>query len=567
MPFDPREQYITTRVPLAISPAPRDYAALQDARLINCYVEDDGGNEGLPYVSRRQGFSFVAASGVFNTHGIYYWQAANTTYINVDSELYNALTGGLFGTTTFTNTDYPASYAESNVPGSNLLVITTNINGYTVTTAGVIAQIVDPQFPGAIATLIPGIVYMDGYTFIATAEGQIYNSDLSNPMSWNGLGFISADAYPDPLVALTRNVDYIVAFGQVSTQFFYNAGNPAPASPLSPVPNSQFQIGCVAAASVCSTENTVIWLAQTPVHGVCVMQLTGFRPMKISNEYIDRMLTISTAASDMRKVTGYSVKMRGHVFYVLNHPSINKTFVYDLTTKHWAEWRSVAAPGAGKVATIALVPGSDNVLVDVPSGHGGATGSLFTMAGFLPAAYNITAPVYVIDSTHFTYPSGQYNNPITVAAGSVSIVAPDMFLGRYSASNQFTHYFAAKSAGQVYSHDYISQTDVDAGFMVPMSIITPPMEAGKLDQKAIYSLEAIGDKPLSTSGDIIPIFISWSDDDYKTWAPFRIVPQNRIRSRIRRLGAGRRRAFWIQYIATRQFRIQALELTIERGDT
>ena len=573
MPLDPRDQYQTIRVPLVENPAPRDYAASQDARLINCYIEDGGNETTLPFVSRRQGLSSVnTISAVTDCHGVYYWQASGVTYVNQDSTLYNAVTGASIGTTSFTNSNAHASYAESDVVGSNRLVITTDTTGYTLTIAGALAQIVDVDFPGAVGTLVPGIVNMDGFTFIGVADGRIFNSDLSAPTSWNALGFVSASAYPDPLVAISRHLNYIVALGETSTQFFYNAGNPAPASPLSPVPNTQFEIGCAASGSIVQTENSLIWMSQTSARGFSVLQLNGFKPQQISTPYIDRMLTLNMSKANTLQITAYSVKQRGHTFYVLNVPSINKTFTYDLGTQHWSEWRSIDSFGTSLACTIAVNATTGAVVVTTSVAHGLATGALITLSGFLPNDYNGTWPCYVIDGTNFSVPGTQYqyNNPVTTGVGTYRFPGNNMFIGRYATStrgNTNETYFALKTGGQIYQQNYASQADVDSIFTVHMSIITPNVDTGALSNKNIYSLEILHDKPASVTGDIIPVYISWSDDDYVTWAPFRVVPQNRIRSIIRRLGSGRRRAFWIQYFGTREYRIQTLELKIEHGDS
>lgn len=570
MPFDPRELYITTRVPLAISPAPRDYLGQQDARLINCYVEDSGNDGGLPYVSRRQGLNFVGSHGLAYTHGLYAWAVTGQLYVNADNFLLNGILGTGYGTTTFSSNEGHASYGEIRFGAADYLIITTDIKGYTLSTGHILTEITDPAWPGLQGTLVPGIVCMGGYIFIATVNGQIYNCDLSLPYSWNALGYLSADSYPDKLVALSRHLDYVVAFGETSTQFFYNAGNPAPGSPLSPVPNSQFQFGCAAAASVCITDNTIVWMAQTGVRGFSVMQMNGFQPVKISDAYIDRMLGQAMTVPDTNKITGYSVRMRGHTFYVLNVPAIDKTFVYDMQTQHWAEWRSVdLVLWTDYAGTLTIAPQDGAMIITAAAPHGLTTGNVVRLSGFAPAVYNVTAPVYVLDATRFTIPTMEYNTAVTDATGLWALRPNQMFVGRYATSSRSATYFARKNTEYIYALNYMSTNDFDLGenFPILMSIVTPALEAGKLDNKTVYALDLMADKPLSTTGAIIPVYISWSDNDYLSWTPFRIVPQNRIRSRLRRLGAGRRRAFWILYLEAREFRIQTLELTVERGDT
>jgi hypothetical protein len=86
-----------------------------------------------------------------------------------------------------------------------------------------------------------GVVYLDGYFFVAdglavydkTISSRIYNSAIDDPTTWVATDFISANLEGDPIIAIAKHHNHIVALGAATIQFFYNAGNPS-GSPLAP---------------------------------------------------------------------------------------------------------------------------------------------------------------------------------------------------------------------------------------------------------------------------------------------------------------------------------------------
>jgi hypothetical protein len=85
-------------------------------------------------------------------------------------------------------------------------------------------------------------------------------------------------------------------------------------------------------------------------------------------------------------------------------------------------------------------------------------------------------------------------------------------------------------------------------------IRTPKMDEGKTKYKTMASAELIGDKVESTA------VIRYSDDDYATYSVFRPVSLSATRSKIRRLGNFRRRAFEILHVKAANLRLEAIEV-------
>ena len=305
------------------------------------------------------------------------------------------------------------------------------------------------------------------------------------------------------------------------------------------------------------------------------MKLEGFKPVIISTPYIDRLISRDTSATAKLQMTAFAYRQSGHTFYILNCRTLDKTFACNLTNNTWAEWRSVIFLQATNPVTVTINP-ITGVRQCLATAHGLATGDLVTLAGLSPTEFNDTAPCYVVDVNNFTMPTTVYNVPITVGVGTWSMIKSEMYLGRYGTNgaqnNTATVYVInpnnTSANNRVFKPDEFNSTEMDTSlFNVIMSVKTPNIDAQLLDNKNVYSLELVGDKPDTLSGAIIPVYISFTDNDFTGWTPFRIVPQNRLRSIIRRLGAGRRRAFWIIYFGSLHYRMKELELKIEHGDS
>jgi hypothetical protein len=185
-------------------------------------------------------------------------------------------------------------------------------------------------------SLVPGVAYLDTYVAVMTTEGRIYTSNSGDPTTWNALNYISSNSQPDAATGITSHLNYVVAFNQWSTQFFYDAGNTT-GSPLLPNASANLEIGCANGNSIAKFEQTVVWVGQSNTAGKGVYLLNGITPNKISNQYIDKYLDADTCTN----CVAYGIKYNGHSWYVLTLPDTDVTFVFDLDEKVWTFWSSV----------------------------------------------------------------------------------------------------------------------------------------------------------------------------------------------------------------------------------
>ena len=185
--------------------------------------------------------------------------------------------------------------------------------------------------------LIAGVAFLDAYVFVGTPAGRVYSCNVGDPTIWNPLDYITAEAESDQSVAICKHLNYVMNFGQWSLEFFYDNANPID-SPLAAATSYKVEVGCANGDSVVPFEQTVAWIGTSLSNGKGIFLLDGTAPTRISTAYIDRIL----GNSDMSKVTAYSFKMNGHMFYVCSLHDLNITLVYDFNEKMWNQWTMYA---------------------------------------------------------------------------------------------------------------------------------------------------------------------------------------------------------------------------------
>lgn len=180
---------------------------------------------------------------------------------------------------------------------------------------------------------VAGAVFLDNYVFIGTTNNRIYNSNLGDPTTWNALNFLSFEQTQDNLVGIAKHLNYLVAFGAVSTQFFYDVGN-ASGSPLGLAASYTSEVGCASGDSIVATSNTVLWVGTSKTYGRSVYIMDGVSPVRVSTANIDRHLE----ADALSNVSAYCYTVSGHTLYILTLHNTNQTLVYDLNEKMWYTW-------------------------------------------------------------------------------------------------------------------------------------------------------------------------------------------------------------------------------------
>jgi hypothetical protein len=144
-------------------------------------------------------------------------------------------------------------------------------------------------------------------------------------------------------VAIARIKDQVVAFGTNSTEFFFN--NDTPNSPLLRIDQNALQIGMATKNSLSWSGDTLAWVAESPGWGDgsrSVWMLEGSRKgTRISTPVIERFL--NAEGTSISSCTAWMENVAGHLIYVLNLSSADRTFVFDVLSGMWCEWTATTA--------------------------------------------------------------------------------------------------------------------------------------------------------------------------------------------------------------------------------
>ena len=412
---------------------------------------------------------------------------------------------------------------------------------YTQTTSSpyTITQVTDPDYP---ANTCRGAAYLDGTFYVLSPDGTINGSNIEDSQSWNALNFIQAIIKPGAGVFITNYQSYVMVLKEWSTEFFYDAGNPAPGSPLGPVPSMAFSIGCASEDSVQTPVGTVVWMSQTEDgKGRGIYRLNGTAPEKISTPSVEKILD----ADDLANVKSWNAKVGSRILYGISLGTVAKTLVYDFSTSLWTFWTYLETSGAAKTVTAVSSTG-----VVTSTAHGYSDGDIVNISGTttfdgFAVVTNVTANTFTIQTTGTAF-SG---------SGSVQKYIEGVFPIIASTSSGGVQYMQADTSGALYTLDQNSYKDPIGA--IAARIRTSKWDGGTANWKRISSTEFIGDKIDSYC------LIRKTDDDYQTYSGFRPINMNATRSWIKGCGRTSRRAWEVLHVEDSLFRGESLEIEME----
>lgn len=186
--------------------------------------------------------------------------------------------------------------------------------------------------------LVPGVVALDNTIYWMDVDGNIWGSNLGDPTTYNALNVIPANSEADAGIALAKQLNYLIAFKQNSTQVFFDNQNPAPGSPLSPVPDSQIPLGCAAAYTVQAIDNSLLWMTGNETVAAQIVQMDNLVPKIVSTPAVERIIQNYQLNSNSVGVYAWVLKIEGHRFYGLTIENLNITLVYDMDQLLWYFW-------------------------------------------------------------------------------------------------------------------------------------------------------------------------------------------------------------------------------------
>jgi hypothetical protein len=191
------------------------------------------------------------------------------------------------------------------------------------------AEIVDPDFYPA-----DQVTYQDGYfIFNRTGTAQFFISEL-NAVTFDPLDIATAEGNPDDLVGILSNNQNVFLFGSKSIEGWYNSGDAD--FPFTRIQGGLLDVGCSAPGSIAKAVGLIFWLGGDSTGTGIVYQLQGYQPKRVSTYAIEKVIRGLTA-DQIADATAFTYQQGGHLFYCLNIPGANSTWVYDASTEMWHE--------------------------------------------------------------------------------------------------------------------------------------------------------------------------------------------------------------------------------------
>jgi len=169
------------------------------------------------------------------------------------------------------------------------------------------------------------------WVFPVVGSNQFFFSNVGDPRTINAANFSSAQVSPTPIVEVTVLAEELYFFKTDTTEIWDFSGQLT--APFAESPGRTYTRGCSAQNSVTLTDNSLFWVGDD-----FAIYRTGTVPTRLTEttSYVeDRLKAMGAAISS---VTALTFNIEGHVFYVINLPTLDESYAYDCQTKQWAIW-------------------------------------------------------------------------------------------------------------------------------------------------------------------------------------------------------------------------------------
>lgn len=214
--------------------------------------------------------------------------------------------------------------------GTTLVLVDGSTAGWLITlSTNAFSRLVDSTgaFVGA-----DFVAYVDTFFIFNKPGTQAFYTSLSNSVTFDPLYIANKTGYADKLVGLIAVQRQIWLIGEKTTEIWYNSG--AATFPFQIIEGAFIQHGCAAPGSIASQDIDTFWLGKDPQGQAIVFQGANFQATRISTHAIEHEFQSYSTVSD---AWGFVHQTEGHMFYVLNFPTADKTWVYDVSTSLWHE--------------------------------------------------------------------------------------------------------------------------------------------------------------------------------------------------------------------------------------
>lgn len=202
--------------------------------------------------------------------------------------------------------------------------------GYSWTIASsTFAQITDGDFEPA-----DQVTYQDGYFLFNRAGTNEFAYSGINDITFDPLDFGKAEGSPDNIVGISTHNQNVWLFGPQSTEVFYNSGDAD--NPFQRIQGAIISAGCSAPFSIGRIGGSIYWLGGDETGSAIVYRAQGYQAQRISTPAIESVIR-ETSSDDLELSRAWTYQQGGHLFYCLNIPGAESTWVFDASTSLWHE--------------------------------------------------------------------------------------------------------------------------------------------------------------------------------------------------------------------------------------
>lgn len=478
--------------------------------------------DGRTYATQRPSLRIAQDPANFtginsNGRGVYFWDRVNTLVIVNDPSVEFGY-GQPIGT--IGSGKDPVYFVET--PQYLVILDPENNQGWTIdvnspTSVVAIDDVDFPPLQTPALQLAGGGAYIDGFLFVATTDGNIWNSNINDARAWTATDFIGASREEDVGTFVTKHHDNIVYIGSKTTEFFFNGGN-AVGSPLSRRQDISYRTGASDRKSVSVIGDTIMMIASDRQSTNGLYEIKDFRLTKRSSFSIDRSLSLLGIDQDFDFILANAV-IDDHFLTFITAVEDDgspgwvpiKTQIFDSSTSLWTQF----AINLNNISQFPVISVADKLV-----GTERNIELLLTDGNVLEVA----GPLTPID----TDASGAY------------------FEEDYLVNNE----------------DYVATVGTFQSANIQMSITLQETDFGVDTLKFLHSLWVVGTFLSNNNfSDQTDIDVSWTDDHYNTFNNPRQLDIATIR-KLTRLGRFRRRAFKMDYSGSNTLRIEALEFNV-----
>ena len=447
---------------------------------------------------------------------------------------------------------YNVTTLVSTVPGTSSFT-------YTVTSSPATpATVTSAIFARGGRTTVPGVVYLDDYMFVQDINGKIHNSANGEITSWQALSFITPEKEPSNAVAIAKSLNYVVAFKEWDTEFFYDAAIAAPASPLAVVDSAYLKLGCAAGDSIVEFDGGIVFISKRDQlqRSREIHVLNGLTPKKISTPEVERLLN----GSNLTTTYACYLSAAGHQLYTLAMRDTSTSIVYDFNNGFWYEWSYLTAAASTQIAAGNLTASGDTATA-VLNSHGFGDGDPVLVSSVSQSVYNGIFNIRRVDANNFEYRLSSFAS-VTTATSTASVMSVAGYSESYFPAVAYASYqnldlVLHETNGIIYSLE--PSTYQDAGVPINVHIRLAPWDGGNNEHKMVSRLRIIGDRSDSDA------LLRYSDNDSSTYSLYRPMDMNLESAQLSRAGSTRRRVYEIRHTENTAFRVSELEQDAKQG--